>query len=701
MSTNSIQNITAELFDIINQTQSNVLANSAIARISALSSFILNSNELENEKSTLLPLLNNVQALGSTEDTRKVMIACLRKCPDEMICSVLGLDIWAKNELTKGQPEIRKAIFLILKCFKKNEEHLILDSFNLSTLPQNVFKFLTQLVYLDISSNSLSELPSDLACLTNLRTLNCSYNQIKYLSSVQIGQLSELLYLDCSHNQLVYLPGAQLGLLKKLKSLNCNTNRLFEVPPQVCELTNLEKLNCHNNRISSLPSQIGQLNKLKVLDCSFNKIVLLPASICLLTNLEDLNCMHNQLITLTPQLNLLTNLLSLQCGGNELTYIPSTIGQLIKLKQLSFTGNLIHTVPDELYNLPNLERFSCARNYLTSLPTSLLSNSNPQLNSHGDLVWLPTVNAHNTTTAIHLQTSQVLQNPQSTVNTNDPLDVFITASNDSTFKNFNLEWLKSSGHDELYANTLQWLNSLKSTLEFTNQNTRPFFASRVLGILLFAKNNPRYFDTFKAFLIGALESCVDRAASPINYLEFQKLILESKDKSVGNFITLMKSGFALELLNQFSKNFMKSHPQADEVEVYLGFQTMLKDVLNLPTLKSMNFFVYSAIKKEDLNNAIAFVENAWQDLTKLTEYFIEQEVWVEKLKNDYRKEFEEFLEPVNIKLDELETNKEKLISEEYNEQIKALSHKYGILEKEWVYNKTIELLKTQLSKMEA
>ena len=71
---------------------------------------------------------------------------------------------------------------------------------------------------LDISNKGLTKLPDDIDKYTNLKILNCSYNEITSLDNLP----STLVFLDCYDNQLTSLD----NLPPTLKELDCIYNPL-------------------------------------------------------------------------------------------------------------------------------------------------------------------------------------------------------------------------------------------------------------------------------------------------------------------------------------------------------------------------------------------------------------------------------------------------------------------------------------------
>lgn len=100
-------------------------------------------------------------------------------------------------------------------------------------------------------------------------------------------------YLDLSTNRLNDLT-SQIGLVITLKELHLSFNNLTELPAElgryvaidICPVVscahaflrcvNLEKINVSNNKLESLPAELGRCVKLRHIDVTSNKITLIP-----------------------------------------------------------------------------------------------------------------------------------------------------------------------------------------------------------------------------------------------------------------------------------------------------------------------------------------------------------------------------------------------------------------------------------------
>ncbi|WP_375478430.1 COR domain-containing protein, partial [uncultured Nostoc sp.] len=122
--------------------------------------------------------------------------------------------------------------------------------------------------------NQLSTLPPEIVQLTNLQTLNLSYNQLSSLPP-EIVQLTNLQTLNLSGNQLSSLP-PEFRQLTNLQTLYLYNNQLSSLPPEIRQLQNLRSLNLYNNQLSSLPPEIRQLQNLNKLDLRSNPVPIPP-----------------------------------------------------------------------------------------------------------------------------------------------------------------------------------------------------------------------------------------------------------------------------------------------------------------------------------------------------------------------------------------------------------------------------------------
>lgn len=141
---------------------------------------------------------------------------------------------------------------------------------------------------LDVSGAGIASL-AGLEWFPNLRTLNCSYNELTALDLRSSGQLENL---ACAHNRLTALtPGdcPELRVLDcrdngletlnvtrndRLESLSCGENYLTELDLRKCPV--ITDVNCDYNRLSSL--KLPESGSLATVSCHFNHLTQLDAS---------------------------------------------------------------------------------------------------------------------------------------------------------------------------------------------------------------------------------------------------------------------------------------------------------------------------------------------------------------------------------------------------------------------------------------
>lgn len=186
-------------------------------------------------------------------------------------------------EVDQARRENRHELVLFGKSLAKKYED--------SGLDKSLFE-LQSLNYLNIHELAITDIPDDVAKLTNLTTLVLHTNKLTNIPEA-VNNLKKLKVLDCSRNQLANLPRAfelpQLATVNlgsnsltylsdvqccvKLASLDLSNNQLQEFP-DVChsQLVHLAEIKFNGNRINRIPHAINNLPALKVLDLADNCI---------------------------------------------------------------------------------------------------------------------------------------------------------------------------------------------------------------------------------------------------------------------------------------------------------------------------------------------------------------------------------------------------------------------------------------------
>jgi Leucine-rich repeat (LRR) protein len=160
--------------------------------------------------------------------------------------------------------EINKPTGELTKADYEKVTHLYLDRNKLTEVPKELAK-LTQLKELDLGGNQLTEVPKGLEKLTQLRYLELSANQLTEVPKV-LEKLTQLKELNLYSNGLASVKG--LEKLTQLKNLTLADNQLTDVKG-LEKLTQLKELNLHSNGLASVKG-LEKLTQLKELHLSDN-----------------------------------------------------------------------------------------------------------------------------------------------------------------------------------------------------------------------------------------------------------------------------------------------------------------------------------------------------------------------------------------------------------------------------------------------
>ena len=239
----------------------------------------------------------------------------------------------------------------------------------LTSIPDNLGYWLTNLLHLLLNCNHLTSIPDSLGHLDRLETLDLCGNRLTTVPD-SLGQLNSLETLDLIGNQLTYVPDS-LGQLTNLRYLKLDGNQLASVPDSLGQLKNLRELSLNDNRLTFVPDSLGQLIRLRKLGLGINQLTYVPASLEHLTQLRKLYICHNQLTYVPDNLGQLISLRHLDISDNQLSYVPASLGQLIGLRRLDLDDNQMTSIPASLGQLKNLTSLNLSYNQLTHIPDSL------------------------------------------------------------------------------------------------------------------------------------------------------------------------------------------------------------------------------------------------------------------------------------------------------------------------------------------
>jgi Leucine-rich repeat (LRR) protein len=178
---------------------------------------------------------------------------------------------------------------------------------------------------------------------------------------------------------------------------------------------------------------------------------------------------------------------------------------------------------------------------------------------------------------------------------------------------------KTFGNEHGAIQFAQFLNRLRETVNADE----PAFRQGVAQWLKQLENDPKLREDTFAVSVGATETCEDRIS--LTYNTMRKLSMAAEvssgkyDQRLPELIGLARGMFRLEQLETIAHEttamLIQEHGagRVDDVEVYLGYQVMLREPLALPVETSnMAFFACSRLNQHHLDQALARVQQTEQ-----------------------------------------------------------------------------------------
>lgn len=289
-----------------------------------------------------------------------------------------------------------------------------LAELNLSVIPVAVFKNAATLEFMDLSRNTLLDLPEDLfeglhnlkllRLIGNLLTtvppaivrtqalthLDLSSNNLTGHALAVLRHCPRLTHLNLSCNQIDCFPDELAGLAA-VRALDLSSNYLAEFPPAILQMAELKELNLAFNLLQTVPDAVERLAELRMLSLTGNKIHYIPHSVCELLHLKqldicgnlmeglggiawiasalDIAISHNQMVRLeTAAWNSVTQV---RASHNQLATV-SFLQNMNFLRSIDLRVNKLIALPDNLFEFtPALQALNLSKNELTGLPSSL------------------------------------------------------------------------------------------------------------------------------------------------------------------------------------------------------------------------------------------------------------------------------------------------------------------------------------------
>ncbi|XP_031756077.1 leucine-rich repeat-containing protein 7 isoform X6 [Xenopus tropicalis] len=249
-----------------------------------------------------------------------------------------------------------------------NLKELDISKNGIQEFPENI-KCCKCLTIVEASVNPISKLPDGFTQLLNLTQLYLNDAFLEYLPA-NFGRLSKLRILELRENHLKTLPKS-MSKLAQLERLDLGNNEFTELPEGLELIQNLKELWIDNNSLQTLPGATGKLKQLIYLDMSKNRIESVDTDISGCESLEDLLLSSNLLQQLPDSIGLLKKLTNLKVDDNQLVALPNTIGNLSLLEEFDCSCNELESLPPTIGYLHSLRTLAVDENFLTELPREI------------------------------------------------------------------------------------------------------------------------------------------------------------------------------------------------------------------------------------------------------------------------------------------------------------------------------------------
>ncbi|WP_105242117.1 T3SS effector E3 ubiquitin-protein ligase IpaH9.8 [Shigella dysenteriae] len=387
------------------------------------------------------------------------------------------------------------------------------------------------------------------------------------LSSLPDNLPAQITLLNVSYNQLTNLPELPVTL-KKLYSASNKLSELPVLPPA------LESLQVQHNELENLPALPDSLLTMNI---SYNEIVSLPSLPQALKNLRATR-------------NFLTELPAFSEGNNPV------------VREYFFDRNQISHIPESILNLRNECSIHISDNPLSSHALQALQRLTSSPDYHGPRIYF-----------------SMSDGQQNTLHR--PLADAVTAWFPEN-KQSNVSQIWHAFEHEEHANTFSaFLDRLSDTVSARNTSG---FREQVAAWLEKLSASAELRQQSFAVAADATESCEDRVALTWNNLRKTLLVHQASeglfDNDTGALLSLGREMFRLEILEDIARDKVRTLHFVDEIEVYLAFQTMLAEKLQLSTaVKEMRFYGVSGVTANDLRTAEAMVRS--REENEFTDWF--------------------------------------------------------------------------------
>lgn len=288
---------------------------------------------------------------------------------------------------------------------------LSINQLTSSWINKSTFKGLIRLVLLDLSSNKITKLESEMfSDLYTLQILNLRHNLLEVIDADTFTSMSNLHKLLLSHNKIKYLDAYSLNGLTVLSLLSIDNNVLTGVHPEAFRnCSSLQILNLNGNELVKIPLALKDMRLLRTLDLGENLITSLDEpGFRGLNKVYGLRLIGNQIENISrSSFHELPELEILNLAKNQITFIErGTFEASPSIEAIRLDGNFLTQIDGLFNNMPGLVWLNVSDNNLTQFDFSHIPYGLKWLDVHKNNLSELT-NVYGLDEQLHLQTLDV------------------------------------------------------------------------------------------------------------------------------------------------------------------------------------------------------------------------------------------------------------------------------------------------------
>lgn len=247
------------------------------------------------------------------------------------------------------------------------------DNFDFPYEPEELSQ-LNNITLRNITESCYQDLIRVIKVLVSVETLReITFMDIETDLPIEVWNLIQINKLTIFDSNIESLP-PEIEQLSNLEILRINYSNIADLPNELVRVDSLREVWLQSNKLTRIPDVLTKMKGLKRLILYYNEINSIPHEITNLKNLQELDLSENQLTSVPTYISELPNLAILNLGHNQIPNLPDEIIKLSNLIELDLSANQIETLPDSMFTYPRLRQLNLSDNNISEIPTTVPLN---------------------------------------------------------------------------------------------------------------------------------------------------------------------------------------------------------------------------------------------------------------------------------------------------------------------------------------